>query len=221
MSDSGAAQRRGVRTYVLRQGRLTAAQRRAVDQLLPRYGLPATPGPLHPPAVFGRRAPLWLELGFGNGETLAELAAVRPGTDFIGAEVHLPGVGHLLLEIERLELANLRVWHGDGLELLRQRIGPATLDRVLVLFPDPWHKKRHHKRRLVQAGFLDLLAGRLRPGGRLHLATDWADYGEQLRIARPAPGPRGARPGLPPQRRSRRRFSRRRINSAAVAIMRL
>lgn len=169
-----------MRSYVLRQGRLTQAQRRAIDELLPRFEVPAGDGPVDFEALFGRRAVVWLEIGFGNGMTLAGLAESRPDACFIGAEVHGPGVGHLLLEVEQRGLDNLRLLRGDGAIFLRERVAPASLHGVLILFPDPWHKKRHHKRRIIQPGFVELLADRLAPGGLLHLATDWADYGVSM-----------------------------------------
>jgi tRNA (guanine-N7-)-methyltransferase len=170
------APRRGIRSFVLRAGRITAAQRRALDELQPRYGIRFEGRPLDLDAAFGRRAPRVMEIGFGNGDTLIELAAKSPATDFIGAEVHPPGVGHCLLAIESAALANVRVVMHDAVEVLRDGIAPASLDEVLLYFPDPWPKKRHHKRRIVQPGFAALVASRLKPGGRFRLATDWEPY---------------------------------------------
>jgi tRNA (guanine-N7-)-methyltransferase len=167
------APRRGIRSYVLRAGRITAAQKRALDELMPRYGLPFPGAPLDLDAAFGRRAPRVLEIGFGNGDTLVELAAASPERDFIGAEVHPPGVGHFLLAAEAAGLANVRVVMHDAVELISQGVAPASLDEVLLFFPDPWPKKRHHKRRIVQPEFVALVADRLKPGGRFRLATDW------------------------------------------------
>jgi tRNA (guanine-N7-)-methyltransferase len=169
-------ERRAIRSYVLRAGRITEAQKRALAELLPRYGLPFSPDPLDLDAVFGRSAPRVLEIGIGNGDTLVELAAARPATDFIGAEVHPPGIGHCLLAIETLGLANVRVVAHDAVELLEHMVPPASLDEVLLYFPDPWPKKRHHKRRIVQPAFVALVASRLKPGGRFRLATDWEPY---------------------------------------------
>jgi tRNA (guanine-N7-)-methyltransferase len=173
-------QRRAIRSYVLRAGRMTAAQTRALEELWPRYGLEAEGPPLDLEAVFGRRAPVTLEIGFGNGDNLAALAERHPGRDFIGVEVHPPGVGHLLLKAEKAGLGNLRIFRHDAVEVLRQRIAPGSLDSILVLFPDPWHKKRHHKRRLVNPEFAELAASRLAVGGTLQLATDWEPYAEQM-----------------------------------------
>lgn len=180
---------RRIRSFVLRAGRITPAQQRALDGLWPRFGidLPATEaarppasGYLDLDAVFSRRAPRTLEIGFGNGENLLALAAAHPERDFIGVEVHRAGVGHLLLRADETGLGNLRVICHDAVEVLERHIVPDSLDEVLVLFPDPWHKKRHHKRRLVQPGFVELLASRLRTGGHLQLATDWEPYAQQM-----------------------------------------
>ena len=161
---------------MLRAGRITAAQKRALEELLPRYGIPFAPGPLDLDRAFGRSAPRVLEIGFGNGDTLVELAAAAPDRDFIGVEVHPPGVGHCLLEIESRGLRNVRVIAHDAVEVLSQQLAPDSLDEVLLYFPDPWPKKRHHKRRIVQPGFAALVADRLKPGGAFRLATDWEPY---------------------------------------------
>jgi tRNA (guanine-N7-)-methyltransferase len=158
---------------------MTRAQELALARLWPRYGLePARLLDLD--ACFGRRAPRTLEIGFGNGEALACLAQREPGTDFLGIEVHRPGIGHLLLELERRELDNVRVICADAAEVLAHSLPEASLDRALVFFPDPWPKKRHHKRRIVQPAIIDQLARTLRPGGLLHLATDWKDYARHM-----------------------------------------
>jgi tRNA (guanine-N7-)-methyltransferase len=170
------APHRAIRSYVLRAGRITAAQKRALDELLPRYGIPYVGRPLDLDAAFGRRAPRVLEIGFGNGDTLVELAARSPDTDFIGAEVHPPGVGHCLLAVESAALTNVRVVAHDAVELLKDGLAPASLDEVLLYFPDPWPKKRHHKRRIVQPEFAALVADRLKRGGLFKLATDWEPY---------------------------------------------
>ena len=167
---------RRIRSFVRREGRLTLAQQRALDELWPRFGIDFSPAALDLQSLFGRTALRVLEIGFGNGESLAAMAAAAPYTDFIGIEVHRPGVGHLLLAIERLALQNLRVCCHDAVEVLERQIPDASLDRVHIFFPDPWHKKRHHKRRLIQPPFVALLARKLKPGGHLHLATDWEDY---------------------------------------------
>jgi tRNA (guanine-N7-)-methyltransferase len=165
-----------VRSYVLRGGRLTRAQRRALDELMPRLGIPYAPALLDLDRAFGRHAPRVLEVGFGNGDTLVALAAASPDQDFIGIEVHPPGVGHCLLAAETAGLRNLRVIAHDAVEVLTHMIGPASLDEMLLYFPDPWPKKRHHKRRIVQPGFAALVATRLKPGGLFKLATDWEPY---------------------------------------------
>jgi tRNA (guanine-N7-)-methyltransferase len=171
-----SAPRQPVRSYVLRGGRITRAQRRALEELLPRLGIPYAPVPLDLDAAFGRRAPRILEIGFGNGDTLVALAAAAPEKDFIGVEVHPPGVGHCLLAAEAAGLRNVRVIAHDAVEVAANMLPPASLDEVLLYFPDPWPKKRHHKRRIVQPGFAALLASRLKPGGLFKLATDWEPY---------------------------------------------
>lgn len=179
-TERGHLSTRSIRTFVLRQGRLTEAQRRALDTLLPRWGLPYRPEPLDAPSVFGRSAPLVLEIGSGMGETTAKIAAANPGTDFLAVEVHGPGVGNLLNLIETQGLTNLRVIQHDALEVLEHMIAPGMLAGIHLFFPDPWPKKRHHKRRIVQPGFVALATERLAPGGYLHCATDWQDYAEWM-----------------------------------------
>lgn len=174
------APRRAIRSYVLRAGRMTEAQSRALEELWPRYGVEPTGGMLDLPMLFGRSAPVTLEIGFGNGDNLVALAAAHPDQDFIGVEVHVPGVGHLLRKAGAAGLGNLRVIRHDAVEVLRERIAPESLAAILVLFPDPWHKKRHHKRRLVSPEFVELAASRLAPGGTLQLATDWLPYAEWM-----------------------------------------
>lgn len=171
---------RPIRSYVLRQGRLTAAQQRALDQLLPVYGLDPAQGSLHLDHAFGRNAPRFVEIGFGNGEALAGLARDHPECDYLGVEVHRPGVGRLLLTLEREGLTNVRVVCGDGTDVLRRMIPDESLDGIYLFFPDPWHKKRHHKRRIIQPSFAELARRRLKPRGVIHLATDWADYAEHM-----------------------------------------
>jgi len=168
--------RREIRSYVLRQGRVTPAQQRACAELLPRYGIAYAPAPVDARAVFGRDAPLVLEIGSGMGETTAAIAQANPGTDYIAVEVHLPGVGALLKRIEAEGIANLRVIRHDALEVLEHMIADGALAAIHLFFPDPWPKKRHHKRRIVQAAFAALAARKLAPGGLLHAATDWAEY---------------------------------------------
>ena len=172
--------RRAVRSFVLRQGRFTEAQQRAFDELWPRFGLDYQGAPRDFAAEFGRTAPLVLEIGTGNGEALRFAAAHDPDRNHIGIEVHAPGVGRLLNALAEDGSTNARVYHHDAVEVLENEITDASLDEVRIYFPDPWHKKRHNKRRLVNAEFAALLVRKLAPGGRLHLATDWQDYAEQM-----------------------------------------
>jgi len=172
--------RRTVRSYVLRQGRVTAAQQRALAELMPAYGIEFKDELLRPAAVFGREAPLVLEIGSGMGETTARIARETPGTDFIAVEVHGPGVGSLLKLTAKEQLKNVRVIRHDALEVLEKMIPDGALAGIHLFFPDPWPKKRHHKRRLVQPAFAALAARKLAPGGYLHAATDWEDYASQM-----------------------------------------
>ena len=174
--------RRRIRSFVIRAGRMTGAQQRGFDEGWPRWGLECPDGeaPLDLDAVFGAPGPRVLEIGFGMGQSLLTMAAEAPATQFIGVEVHRPGVGKLLAGVCELGLTNLRVFCHDAVEVLERAIAPASLDRVNVYFPDPWHKKRHHKRRLIQSPFVGLVTSRLRPGGLLHLATDWKPYAEHM-----------------------------------------
>jgi len=172
--------RRTVRSYVLRQGRVTAGQTRALAQLMPAYGIEFRDELLQPAAIFGRDAPLVLEIGSGMGETTARIAGERPDSDFIAAEVHSPGVGGLLQLIEKHQLKNIRVIRHDALEVLEHMIPDGALAGINLFFPDPWPKKRHHKRRLVQPAFAALVVRKLAPGGYLHAATDWEDYASQM-----------------------------------------
>jgi tRNA (guanine-N7-)-methyltransferase len=174
------AARRGIKTYVLRAGRVGTGQQRALDELAPRYVLPFAEQPLDPATVFGRTAPLLVEIGFGMGQATAAIAQARPDTDFLGIEVHAPGVGALLQRIDELALANLRIVQHDAVEVLEAMIAPQSLAGLHVFFPDPWPKKRHWKRRLIQAPFVALAASRLAEGGVLHCATDWQPYAEQM-----------------------------------------
>jgi tRNA (guanine-N7-)-methyltransferase len=170
----------GVRSYVLRQSRTSPAQQRALEALMPAYGIEYRQEVLDPRVAFGRQAPLVLEIGSGMGDTTARIAAERLDTDFIAVEVHGPGVGSLLKRIDELGLKNLRVIRHDALEVLEHMIADGSLAAIHLFFPDPWPKKRHHKRRLVQPDFAALAARKLAPGGHLHAATDWADYAEQM-----------------------------------------
>lgn len=170
---------RAIRSFVLRQGRITQGQAYALDSLWPLFGL-ETGQAFDSNAIFGRRADLVLEIGFGNGQSLVAMAASAPETDFLGIEVHRPGIGHLLLEAQALELRNLRVYCADAIEILKTRIATNSLHRIQIFFPDPWPKQRHHKRRLVNTEFLGLACSRLKPGGVLHCATDWENYAKQM-----------------------------------------
>ena len=171
---------RPIRSFVLRQGRMSAAQQRALDTLLPHFGLPFAPQPIDFDRVFGRVAPRVLEIGCGMGETTARIARAMPDVDFVGVEVHAPGVGSLLRLIALHALANLRVIRHDAVEVVAAMIPPHSLAGIHVFFPDPWPKKRHHKRRLLKPAFVHELALRLTPGGYLHAATDWPDYAEEM-----------------------------------------
>ena len=172
--------RRAIRSFVVRAGRMTVAQERAWTELWPRYGVETTEAPLDFVSLFGRDAPRTLEIGFGNGESLVALAAAHPGRDYLGLEVHRPGVGHLMLRAEELGLTNVRAICRDAVEVLQYCIPAATLDEVLLYFPDPWPKKRHHKRRLLQSSNLEVIIQRLKPGGQIRLATDHEEYFQQM-----------------------------------------
>jgi tRNA (guanine-N7-)-methyltransferase len=165
---------------VLRQSRTTPAQKRSLDELFPVFGIPFSNEILNSEKIFNRTAPLVLEIGSGMGETTAEIAKTHPGTDFIAVEVHGPGVGSLLKKIREENISNLRVIRHDALEVLERMIGDGTLAGIHLFFPDPWPKKRHHKRRLVQPAFAALAARKLAPGGYIHAATDWPEYCEQM-----------------------------------------
>jgi tRNA (guanine-N7-)-methyltransferase len=171
---------RRIRSFVTRAGRVSTGQRRAMDEFGPRFVLPYSPQQPDWDAVFGRQAPRVLEIGFGMGATTAEIAAHRPGDDFLGVEVHEPGVGALLKLMGEQELSNIRIIQHDAVEVLEHMIAPDSLDGVHIFFPDPWHKARHHKRRLIQPKFVALLVSRLKPGAYLHCATDWQNYAEQM-----------------------------------------
>ena len=172
--------RRPIRSFVLRQGRFSPAQQRAREELLPRFGIPLGEKPLDLLASFGRAAPRIMEIGSGMGETTAAIAQAMPECDFLAIEVHGPGVGSLLQRIDQLSLANVRVVPHDAVEVVQRMIPPASLAGIHVFFPDPWPKKRHHKRRLLQPPFVHELARRLEPGGYFHVATDWQDYASAM-----------------------------------------
>jgi tRNA (guanine-N7-)-methyltransferase len=172
--------RRRIRSYVLRIGRMTSAQRRAYEEGWRLWGLDHDAGELAFDAIFGRSGPRVLEIGFGMGQSLVEMARANPHCNFVGIEVHRPGVGRLLHAIAEQHLENIRIYCHDAVEILRDCIGDASLDTVQIFFPDPWHKKRHNKRRLIQPAFVTLLTRKLKMGGVLHLATDWEDYALQM-----------------------------------------
>ncbi|MGL6110886.1 MAG: tRNA (guanosine(46)-N7)-methyltransferase TrmB [Rubrivivax sp.] len=179
-SDAPGRRHATIRSFVLRAGRMGPGQQRALEELGPRFVLPFAPQTLDLPATFGRDAPTVLEIGFGMGDATAQIAAALPGTDFIGIEVHAPGVGALLKRIGEQGLTNLRLIQHDAVEVLEQMIPAGSLAGVHIYFPDPWHKTRHHKRRLIQPAWVAQLATRLAPGGYLHCATDWLPYAQQM-----------------------------------------
>ena len=173
-------QHRRIRSYVLRTGRMTPGQERAFEENWARWGLEHADGPLDFDRCFGRPGPRVLEIGFGMGQSLVTMAAAAPEKNFIGIEVHKPGVGRLLHSMVDEDVDNIRVYCHDAVEVLRDCIADASLDTVQIFFPDPWHKKRHHKRRLIQPSFVEHLVTKLKPGGVIHLATDWENYAEQM-----------------------------------------
>ena len=183
MNAPPAQPRRPIRSFVLRQGRFSPAQQRARDALLPRFGIPYAPAVLDLAAAFGRDNPKILEIGSGMGEATAAIAEAQPDRDFLAVEVHSPGVGGLLKLVDEKGLANVRVIQHDAAEVVAYMIAPGALAGIHVFFPDPWPQKRHHKRRLLQAAFIDALAQRLAPGGYLHAATDWKDYADDILAA--------------------------------------
>lgn len=181
--------RRPIRSYVLRQGRLTPAQEEALERLWPRYGIEPGKGELDLAELFGRHAPLVVEIGFGNGRALAQMARTEPDLNYLGIEVHRPGVGHLLRLLETESIDNVRIASEDAVDFIAGRIADSSLAGVRIWFPDPWPKKRHHKRRLIRPAFVDLLSRKMAAGAVLHLATDWEPYAEHmLEVLREAPG---------------------------------
>ncbi|MGC2048746.1 MAG: tRNA (guanosine(46)-N7)-methyltransferase TrmB [Gallionella sp.] len=180
MTDTTNLRNRHIRSYVLRQGRVSPAQQRAVDTLLPRFGIPYAPKLIDLNQAFGRSAPKILEIGFGMGDSTAAIALAHPENDYLALEVHTPGVGNLLKLIGAQQLSNIRIIQHDAVEVLRDMIAANTLDGVHIFFPDPWHKARHNKRRLIQKPFIAQLAQKLKPGGYIHVATDWQDYAGQV-----------------------------------------
>jgi tRNA (guanine-N7-)-methyltransferase len=187
--EGSAEHPRAIRSFVIRGGRLTSSQENALAMQWPRFGLEAEAGVIEPAQVFGRHAPLIMEIGFGMGDSLLTMASANPEQDFIGVEVHKPGVGRLLHEIADQQLNNLRIYRHDAKEILRDCIAAETLDCIQIFFPDPWHKKRHNKRRLVQSEFIEQLRPKLKIGGILHMATDWVPYAEHMmEVMSAAPG---------------------------------
>lgn len=174
-----AGHARGIRSFVIREGRMTEGQRRALDECWDAYGIDPD-GTVDPTAVFGNDRPVTLEIGFGMGDSLFEMAAADPATNYIGIEVHRPGVGHLLIKARDAGLTNLKVINTDSVTVMTRCIASASIDRIQIFFPDPWHKKRHHKRRLLNRDFTSVLVDRLKPGGVLHIATDWLPYAEAI-----------------------------------------
>jgi tRNA (guanine-N7-)-methyltransferase len=192
----GRGRRRAVRSYVLRAGRVTEGQKRALEELWPVYGVEPGSSVLDFTELFGNDHPVIMEIGFGNGEATWQMAKAQPRENYLGVEVHRPGVGRLLLKIEEHSLKNIRIACEDAVELLRTRVPAASLHGIRIYFPDPWPKKRHHKRRMIQPPFLSLLAGRMKPGGVLHLATDWEPYAEHmLEVMQAAPEFENLSPG--------------------------
>lgn len=209
--------RHPVRSFVLRGGRLTDGQKRALEELWPRWGIEPGGGTLDFPALFANEGPVILEIGFGNGDATWRMAEAELQHNFLGVEVHRPGVGRLLLALEEKGIGNVRVACDDAVELLRECVAPASLSGVRIYFPDPWPKKRHHKRRIVQPEFIDLLASRMKCGAILHLATDWGPYAEHmLEVMRASPdfdnlspgGGSGPRPAWRPHTKYERRGER-------------
>ena len=180
-TDTPEAKHRRIRSFVLRMGRMTSGQQRALDELWPRFGIDYTPNTLNLDTVFGRHAPRMIEIGFGTGEALFAYAQGHPEMDCLGIEVHRPGAGHLLMNVGEYALTNVRTSCHDAVEVLTHQLAPSSIDAVHIFFPDPWHKARHHKRRLIQPAFADLLARIIKPSGKLRLATDWQNYAEHMR----------------------------------------
>ena len=171
---------RKIRSFVRREGRLTTGQQHALDTLWPKYGIDMGETALDLGSIFGNEQPVILEIGFGNGDSLAQMAKGNPGLNYLGIEVHRPGVGHLLYLIEEQGIENLRIMSEDAVEIIKNQIPEQALTGVQLFFPDPWPKKKHHKRRIVQPDFVKLLASRLKPGGFFHMATDWENYAEHM-----------------------------------------
>ena len=170
---------RKIRSFVMRTSKMTAGQKRALDELLPQYKLDESQT-FNPQSAFNKNQPIYLDIGFGNGESLIHIAKTHPEINFIGVEVHSPGVGHLLLQMEKYQLQNIRIYQHDGTEVLKDCFDNDSIDAMHIYFPDPWHKKRHHKRRLIQANFIQMIESKLKDKARLHIATDWQQYAEHI-----------------------------------------
>lgn len=171
---------RPIRSFVLREGRLTPGQQRAFDTIWPLFGIEYQDQQLDLPSLFGNDNPVYLEIGFGNGDSLAQMAKANPEINYLGIEVHRPGVGHLLLKIEELELTNIRIIRNDAVDVLKNGITDSALTAVFLFFPDPWHKRKHNKRRILNTAFVDQLARTIKSGGFFHAATDWQEYAKQM-----------------------------------------
>ena len=180
MTDTTEQTNRHIRSFVRRQGRVSPAQQRACETLLPRFGIQYAARPLDLTQAFGRSAPKILEIGFGMGDSTAIIALAHPENDYLCLEVHTPGVGNLLKLLDAQNISNIRIIQHDAVEVLRDMLGDGSLDGVHIFFPDPWHKARHNKRRLIQAPFITGLVGKIKAGGYIHVATDWQDYAEQV-----------------------------------------
>jgi tRNA (guanine-N7-)-methyltransferase len=180
MTDTNDFKNRHIRSFVLRQGHLSPAQQRAVDTLMPHFGIEYQTQTLALDSVFGRSAPKILEIGFGMGDSTAAIAKAHPENDYLCLEVHTPGVGNLLKLIDTEQISNIRIIRHDAVEVLRDMIADGTLDGVHIFFPDPWHKARHNKRRLIQSPFIAQLVNKIKPSGYIHAATDWQEYAEQI-----------------------------------------
>ncbi len=215
MTEQLIENKRSIRSFVLRQGRMSDAQQRAYAELLPKYGITYQHAVLDWEQAFGRSAPRILEIGFGMGAATAQIAATLPQQDYLGVEVHTPGVGALLRLVEEHRLGNVRIIQHDAVEVLQHMIAEASLDGIHIFFPDPWPKKRHHKRRLIQPELVRLLVSRLKPGGYLHLATDWQEYAEwmlEVLSAEPALENTAASYADKPDYRPETKFERRGLN---------
>jgi tRNA (guanine-N7-)-methyltransferase len=215
MTEQLIENKRSIRSFVLRQGRMSDAQQRAYAELLPKYGIPYRPTLLNWEQAFGRTAPRVLEIGFGMGAATAQIAATLPQQDYLGVEVHTPGVGALLRLVEERQLGNVRIIQHDAVEVLQHMIAEGSLDGIHIFFPDPWPKKRHHKRRLIQPELVKLLVSRLKPGGYLHLATDWQEYAEWMQeVLNAEPALKNAAEGYAdkPDYRPETKFERRGLN---------